>query len=204
MSDLNSIPTLVAAEANRVKEGRTKLRAHGVTLGAMLPEDNITEMAVRFQEMENQGAVQAEVAPGETYTIPAGVHNGSGTVSGVTSTGEPGYQLQQKTVTPTKSQQNVTPDAPYFGLSAVTVEPIPPQYQDVSDVTAQAGQVLEGQVFVNAAGQTVTGALANRSSDGDIPLDGMLVEYVTIPAGYYDGTTRVYLTSSIADALAEI
>ena len=46
--------------------------------------------------------------------------------------GEP-VELQEKTVTPTKSAQRVVSDSGYGGLSAVNVEPIPDEYIVPSD-----------------------------------------------------------------------
>lgn len=97
--------------------------------------------------MPNNGAVSGEIDDVSTpYTIPAGYHDGSGTVSidateqakiiagnikdgvqilGVTGTytGE-SVTAQAKTATPYTTQQVILPDADYDYLSQVTVEAI--------------------------------------------------------------------------------
>lgn len=98
--------------------------------------------------MTNNGAVTGTISTkAQQYTIPQGFHDGSGKVSissteqakiiagniksgiqilGVTGTysGE-GATAQAKTVTPTTSQQVITPDSNYDYLSQVTVNAIP-------------------------------------------------------------------------------
>ena len=100
--------------------------------------------------MTNNGAVAGSISTvaGE-YTVPQGYHDGSGKVSiaaaeqakivatnirsgveilGVTGsmTGSEDVRAQSKTVTPSTSQQTVTPDTPSYNyLSQVTVSAIP-------------------------------------------------------------------------------
>ena len=121
---------------------------------------------------------------GDTYTIPKGYHNGSGTVSGVAGGGN--YNLQSKTATPTKKQQSITPDSGYYGLSDVTVGAIPESYQDVSAVTAAAGDVLTGKIIVDAAGKSIPGAMPNNGNISKT-LTTEDPSY-TVPAGYHGGT----------------
>lgn len=190
----------IATEVARIQGNRNTIRNKMVSMGLALGTDTLDDLATKIDAIVDRGAVDAEVREGETYTIPAGYHNGSGTVSGVAGGGN--YTLQTKTVTPTKSEQNITPDEGKYGLSAVTVAAIPDAYQDVSTVTAEAGDVLANKVIVAADGTTTTGTMANNGALA-LTIDGMLTDSATIPAGYTSGGT-VTLTSSIEDALAAI
>lgn len=93
--------------------------------------------------------------------------------------------MQSKTVTPTKSQQSVTPDQGFYGLSDVTVNPIPEAYQNVSAVTAAAGDVLANKVIVDATGKTITGTMPNNGAV-EKTLDTNTTQYI-IPKGYHNG-----------------
>ena len=190
----------IATEISRIQTNRNTIRTKLVEMGMAQNTDHLGELAAAIEGIENRGAVSATVKEGETYTIPKGYHNGSGTVSGVS--GEGNYNLQSKTVTPTKAQQNVTPDDGYFGLSDVTVAPIPGAYQDTSAVTAEAAEVLAGKVIVTADGTVTAGTMINNGAISNT-VDGLTVTSVNIPAGYTSGGT-VSLTSAIEEALAAI
>lgn len=190
----------VAAQITRIQQDRNTIRAKLVELGMAQNTDDLDKLATVIEGIENRGAVSATVQEGDTYTIPKGYHNGSGTVSAVSGGGN--YSLQSKTVTPTKNQQNVTPDSGYYGLSDVTVGAIPEVYQDVSTVTAGAADVLTGKVIVDATGKPIPGTMPNNGALS-LTIDGLTATSVPIPAGYSSGGT-VSLTSDIEDALAAI
>lgn len=113
------------------------------------------------------------------------------------------YSLQStKVVTPTTKQQSITSDEGFYGLTGVTVNPIPENYKDVSPVTATGSDVLSGKVVVDASGTTIAGTMPNNGVIAMV-IDGLTTTSVTIPAGYTSGGT-VSLDDTIEKALAEI
>lgn len=180
-----------ATEITRIQTARNTIRTKLVELGMVESTAKLDACATAIEGIENRGAVSAQVQEGDTYTIPKGYHNGSGTVSGVSGGGN--YNLQSKSVTPTKSQQNVTPDSGYFGLSDVTVNAIPEAYQDVSSVNAGAGDVLANKIIVNSAGETVAGTMVNNGAVNKT-LDTSSTSYA-VPSGYHNGTGTVQIVT---------
>lgn len=180
----------IATKITAIETDRNTIRAKLVELGMATNTDKLDALAAAIENLVNRGAVSVTVREGETYTIPAGYHNGSGTVSGVAGGGN--YNLQSKTATPTKKQQNVTPDEGYYGLSDVTVAPIPDAYQDVTSVTAASGDVLTGKVIVLADGTVATGTMPNIGAVNKT-LDVTTVSY-TIPKGSHSGSGKVTIT----------
>lgn len=180
----------VATEITRIQTDRNTIRNKLIDFGLVESGANLDACATAIDGIVNQGAVSATVQEGDTYTIPKGYHNGAGTVSGVAGGGS--YNLQSKTVTPTKQQQSITPDSGYYGLSDVTVGAIPQAYQDVSSVTATAPDVLSGKVFVTAAGSVTTGTMANNGAVNKT-LTAQEQNY-TIPKGYHSGTGSVSIS----------
>ena len=183
----------ISTELSRIQTNRNTIRAKLVELGMATSMDKLDVLASAIEGIVNRGAVSVEILEGQTYTIPAGYHNGSGVVKAMTDTeGETEkYKTQAKTVTPTKKQQSVTPDVGYYALSSVTVGAIPDVYQDVSSVNAVAGDVLTGKIYVTADGTVTTGTMPNNGAVNKT-LDVTTISY-TIPKGYHGGTGKVQI-----------
>ena len=188
-------------EITRLQDARNKLRTKGVELGINTGTDKLDAIALAFEGIKNQGAVSAQVQEGDTYTIPAGYHNGSGTVSGVGGGGN--YNLQSKEVTPSKQQQSITPDNGFYGLSDVTVKAIPDNFQDISSTTATPADVLATKTFVDKSGVTQAGTMVNNGAV-NATMDGLSKTIYTIPAGYHNGSGQIALTDDIEMALRAI
>ena len=142
--------------------------------------------------MTNNGAVSKTLdGATTTYTIPKGYHSGTGSVKIVT---------EEKSVTPTKSAQDITPTTGKV-LTKVSVGAIPDEYITTSDADATSVDILDGKsAYVN--GVKVSGSMPNNGSvNGTI--DGLTTMSVKIPAGYTTGGT-FSLDTSIEEALAAI
>lgn len=191
----------IANEITRLQSARNKIRNKMVSLGLAESGATLDALATSVDGIANQGSVSVTVQEGDTYTIPRGYHNGTGTVSGVGGGGN--YALQSKIVTPTKSQQAITADSGFYGLSDVMVNAIPETYQDVSSVDAVAADVLANKKFVDKAGVLTPGTMPNNGAVSGT-IDGLTILSYTIPKGYHNGSGTVTLTSDIEEALAAI
>ena len=182
-----------ATEITRLTTARNTIRNKMVALGLGASTDLLDDLADEIDGITNQGAVTATVREGDTYTIPAGYHNGSGTVSGVSGGGN--YSLQSKgPITPTKSAQSIAPDNGYYGLSGVSIAAIPEAYQDVSSVTAAAGDVLATKIFVTSTGAVTAGTMPNNGTVSKTLDATSNNQSYTVPAGYHSGSGTVSIT----------
>lgn len=89
---------------------------------------------------------------------------------------------QNKTITPTKSQQNIVADSGFDALSQVTVEAIPAQYISTIDADATAADIIntktayvngtkiEGTLVVNRYYTGSSAPTSGLGSNGDIYL----------------------------------
>lgn len=176
-------------EITRLQTARNTIRTKMVALGLGTSADKLDDLAAEIDAIDNQGAVDANVKEGESYTIPKGYHNGSGTVKGVAGGGN--YHLQAKTVTPATKQQSVTPDQGYYGLSGVTVGAIPDNFKDVSATTAAPSDVLANKVFVDAEGVTQTGTMPDNGAVTKVLDASTGNQEYTVPAGKHSGAGKV-------------
>jgi len=170
--------TSVTATAEDTLTGKIFVAADGTVVTGTMPNNGTVDKILDCTTL--------------TYTIPKGMHSGTGKIQIIVET---------KTVTPTKAVQEITPTDGKV-LSKVTVAAIPDAYQDVTPVDATAADVVVGKTIVAADGTVIEGGIP---VNGDVSrtIDGLTTTSVEIPAGSTTGGT-VSLTDDIEEALAAI
>lgn len=139
----------------------------------------------QYQNTSDATATAEDILAGKTAYI-----NGEKVIG--TGEGKVEPKLQVKEVTPTKSAIVATPDEGYDGLSKVTVDQIPDVYQDTSDATASADDILSGKTaYIN--GEKVTGT-ATQKPDPTFQAKSVIptaFEQTVTPDSGYDGLSKV-------------
>ena len=151
------------ANAIRAKTGGT----------GKIPWDSVTgfKTAVEAIQTDVESAVvnPLSVTANGTYTVPDGVDGYNPVTVNVP---EKTIALQNKSVTPTKSEQSVTADNGYDGLGEVTVKAIPAQYispTGTKTITENGTHDVKAYASVNVnvpnsgGGQTVNFTVTNNS-----------------------------------------
>ena len=179
----STVYNLGVPEVQAAKINDTRIRLEMPTLfGPYIVDQGVTvRVGVNSDEISNVlgDATPGDVASGKTFSAGGGF-----TMVGTATASTP--SLQEKSVAPTESSQNVTPDAGYDGLSKVTVGAIqtetktvttngtvtpssgkylkqvtvnvPSSGIDTSDATATAGKILQGATAY-VKGEKVTGTI---------------------------------------------
>lgn len=180
-TDLTASGATVTVPAGYYAEQATKAVSAG---SATTPGTSITTNPSISVSSGGLITATASASKSITPTVSAGYVSG-GTAGTVSVSGSNTQQLTTQaaaTITPTKSSQTAVAAGRYT-TGAVTVAAIPAAYQDVTGVTAGAGDVVSGKSIVDATGATVPGTLviqhyytgsgapaASLGVDGDIYL----------------------------------
>lgn len=116
--------------------------------------------------------------------------------------------LQNKTITPTKSEQTIRADAGYGGLESVKVEAIPSEYIDTTSGTATGADILKGKTAY-AKGTLITGTLTASSitiavnGTTSSETTGTLYNEITVRVPTKGGITEISTTDEMNSLLQD-
>lgn len=116
--------------------------------------------------------------------------------------------LQNKTITPTKSEQTILADAGYDGLESVKVKAIPSEYIDTTGGTATGADILKGKTAY-AKGALITGTLTASSitiavnGTTSSETTGTLYNEITVRVPTKGGITEISTTDEMNSLLQD-
>ena len=158
------------AVADEILEGATVYK-NGVLVEGTMPDKgagggtiSTKDGAVSIPEGYYNGQGSVKISDTEKQKIIASNIRKNVSILGVTGSMDPqeGVVEQQKTVTPTKSQQTITPDSGYTHFNQIIVESIPAEYITTNDADATADKIAKNATaYVN--GKKITGTHTDPS-----------------------------------------
>ena len=116
--------------------------------------------------------------------------------------------LQNKTITPTKSEQTIRADAGYDVLESVEVGAIPSEYIDTTSGTATGADILKGKTAY-AKGALITGTLTASSitiavnGTTSSETTGTLYNEITVRVPTKGGITEISTTDEMTSLLQD-
>ena len=170
----------------------TLILCRGLNYGAKILRDG-SYADVFVKKTEFGDATASDVAEGKTFTSAAGLK-----VTGTAQVNAPA--LQSKTATPSTSQQIITPDNGYDGLSQVTVNAMPSG--SLSTPTISSSGLITAQVGTSgylASGTKVTKQLTTQAAKTVTPTASE--QTVVNSAVYTTGAVKVAAVPSEAKTI---
>ena len=161
VSEIGSSSRSILATSNMVLEtvnSKKYIKFGDITRFADMLFRKASELYVRVEASSFGNATAEDVLEGKTFTSTEGIK-----VTGTAKVSVP--TLQAKTATPATSQQIITPDSGYDGLSSVTVESMPSG--SLSTPTISSSGLITTQVGTSgylASGTSVTKQLTTQAA----------------------------------------
>lgn len=204
-ADPQTYASTIAGQLERIDDSKVVIvnKLHAMT--GLATDSLIDDAALNLEAITVVSSGSAQIAQGQSYTVPEGYYNGT---FQVIADGQ-GQDLQAKSVTWNKTTYSpqtahtITPDNGYYGLASVSIPAIPADYQDVTIVSAEnyatAANILTGKSVVGRDGNVIAGSMTNNGAISEVltahKTSGTYDDYTyTVPAGYHNGSGTVSIS----------